>query len=117
MPRSFLTIAIVLLAFMLLFQLYRLQGTGTFHADYYYLPLREFVDADRRDEMEAIVIDRYNAASKRSAVIALVALGTVLSCVILAYCGLPSSVADSAQDGSPRDGLGAADNDVELGRA
>ena len=99
MPRAALTIAIVLLAFMVLFQIYRLQGTGMFHADYYYLPLREFVDADRQYEMEAMVIDRYNAASKRSAVISLVVLGIVLSCVILAYRGLPSRVTDSTQDG------------------
>jgi hypothetical protein len=99
MPRTALTIAIVLLAFMILFQLYQLQGTGTFHADYYYLPLREFVDSDRQYEMEAMVIDRYNAASKRSAVFALVVLGIVLSCVIVAYRGLPNRVADSTQDG------------------
>lgn len=99
MPRAPLTIAIALLAFMIVFQLFRLQGPGTFQADYYYMPLREFVDADRQHEMEEMVIDRYNAASKRSAVVSLVALGMVLSCVILAYRGLPSRVLDSTQDG------------------
>ena len=99
MPRAFLTIAIALLAFMIFYQLYRLQGTGTFHADYYYLPLREFVDADRHDEMEQMVIGRYNAASKRSAVVSLVALGIVLFCVALAFRGLPSPVTDPTEDG------------------
>ncbi|QDV61045.1 hypothetical protein [Crateriforma conspicua] len=110
MPRALLTIAIVLLLFMLLFQLYRMQGTGTFHADYYYLPLREYVDADRQYEMEAMVIERYNAASRRSASISLVALGTVLLCVTLAYRGLPSPVTDSKPGGEPSDGHGAADS-------
>ncbi|MFO7904300.1 MAG: hypothetical protein ACQESR_08335 [Planctomycetota bacterium] len=99
MPRTLLKIAIGMLVFMILFQLYRLQGTGTFHADYYYLPLREFVDTDRHSEMEMMVIDQYNTASKRSARVSLLALGIVLCCVALAYRGIPSSAADSAEDG------------------
>lgn len=96
MTRALLTITIVLLVFMILFQLYCMQGAGALQADYYYLPLHEFVDADRQHEMEEMVIDRYNAASRRSAMASLVALSIVLSCVILAYRGLPPRVTDSA---------------------
>lgn len=69
---------------MIALQLLRCYGSGTFHADYYYLPLAEFVDADRRHEMEELVIDRYNISERRSAFLMLAGLCPAFACVLVA---------------------------------
>ncbi|WDQ15440.1 hypothetical protein [Rhodopirellula sp. P2] len=84
---------------MIAIQLLRLTGPGTFHADFYYIPLREFVDPDQHDAMEQLVIAKYDAASSTSANLWLLGLVPVLICVVLARHWMPLQTTESQSDG------------------
>ncbi len=73
--------------------LFQLVGLGTFHADYYYLQIREFVPPENREAMEFRVIELYNTAQQTSALVRLIALGVLLILLLLARSSLnPSTV-------------------------
>ena len=60
------------------------SGTGTFHADSYYLPLREFVASSQQDAMETRVIELYNAQQRRMATRSIARDGVTLACLVMA---------------------------------
>lgn len=96
--KSLLLIPIVILGLSLLISLFASMGPGTFHADYYYLPLRDFVPSPQRDAMEEKVIDLFNAKQQRVAVLTLIRDALCLACLVLARVFL-AKVETHARDG------------------
>ena len=75
--------------------MFQLVGLGTFHADYYYLQIREFVPPENREAMEFRVIELYNRSQQTSALVRLIVLSVHLTLLLLARCSLkPSSVVE-----------------------
>jgi hypothetical protein len=64
----------------LFMSLFCLIPTGTFHADSYYLPIREFVPEENRHAMEEQVIEVFNSRSQ--------GFGVIGGVVFLAQIGL-----------------------------
>ncbi len=64
--------------------LFQLVGLGTFHADYYYLQIREFVPPENREAMEFRVIEIYNIAQQRAALVRMIVLVVHLALLLLA---------------------------------
>ncbi len=68
-PRILIVLLLVVaLGFSLLTLIISLTETlpmGTFSADYYYLPLHEYVEPSRRREMEEMIIKLYNDQNQR----------------------------------------------------
>ncbi len=60
--RAFLAAAATVTGLGWMVSLYMMTGTGTFHADSYYIPLREFVAEDRQRVLEDAVVDLYNTS-------------------------------------------------------
>ena len=87
--RACLAAAATLTVLWMAVAIYGLVRTGAFHADYYYLPIREFVPASQQDAMERLVIDRYNAAQRRASVLQLCVLVPQLTFILIARraCG------------------------------
>lgn len=82
--KTILIIPTALLVLSFIMSLYMSAGTGTFHADYYYLPLRDFVAAPQRGAMETKVIELWNAQQTRSAIFALIRDGVCIVCLLAA---------------------------------
>jgi hypothetical protein len=75
--------------------LFQLVGLGAFNADYYYLQIREFVPPENREAMEFRVIEIYNIAQQRAALVRVVVLSVHLTLLLLARRSLkPSSVVE-----------------------
>lgn len=68
-PRTLIVLLLVVaLGFSVLTLIISLTDTlpmGTFHADSYYLPLREYVEPSRQREMESMIIKLYNDHNQR----------------------------------------------------
>jgi hypothetical protein len=82
--KALLVIAIAIIGLSLCLSLIASAGTGTFHADYYYLPLHEFVEPPRRDAMESRVIELFNAQQRRQATISFVCHSVCLASLVAA---------------------------------
>ena len=73
---------------------------GTFQADYYYLPLREFVPEEKHRAMEECVIALYDAHASRVAMIGVVTfISQIVLLSVVRRWGFPKS---SAGHGEPR---------------
>jgi len=64
--------------------LFAMMGTGTFHADTYYLPLREFVPESQQEGMESRVIDIFNEHQRTFAFIWLIRDAVCFGCLVMA---------------------------------
>jgi hypothetical protein len=82
--KTLLVIPIVIIGLSLFLSMFALMGTGTFHADSYYLPLREFVAQPQRDAMESKVIEIYNAHERAIASIWMIRDAVCLVCLLTA---------------------------------
>jgi hypothetical protein len=82
--RILLIVPIALIGLSFLVSLLTLPGTGTFHADSYYLPLREFVAEPQRKEMESKVIEIYNSQQRTRTIMLLARDGVCLVCLVAA---------------------------------
>ncbi|MBT5019086.1 MAG: hypothetical protein HON04_10090 [Planctomicrobium sp.] len=61
--------------------------TGTFAADYYYLPLREYVDPADQYEMEVTVINLWNAKRRRDNTLKFALHLVPMVCILISlYC-------------------------------
>lgn len=83
--------ALTIAAIGLLFSVLGLLPMGIFLADYYYLPLREFVPEANRRAMEDRVIALYDAQAHRRAMIGVVAF---LSQIVLLSVALRWALKD-----------------------
>lgn len=79
-----LLVPIAITGLSLCLSLVALMGTGTFHADYYYQPLHDFVDPSRRAAMEELVIELFNAQQQLKAQVSVIRDAICLASLVIA---------------------------------
>jgi hypothetical protein len=99
--RGCLTTAAAITILWMMMSLWELGGSGTFHADYYYLQIREFVPAENREAMERRIIELYDVAQARAAIVRLVVLGVQLILLLLARSRLTHLMVVKVVDKTP----------------
>lgn len=83
LAKILLAVLITITSLSLFLSLISFAGTGTFVADYYYLPLREFVVPELQDAMETKVIALCNAQQLRFAALTTIRDALCLGCLVI----------------------------------
>ncbi len=83
LAKMLLAVLMTVTSLSLCLSIYSSMGNGTFHADYYYLPLREFVATGQQDAMETKVIELYDDKQRRLARLPIARDGLCLACLVI----------------------------------